>query len=294
MKSSAFAGLVAWGGLALAIACSDRPSGPIGPSPPDRPPSGPATLLAVGDIGQCGSPGVDQTARLVEGLPGHLVLAGDLAYFSGTMRDFLECFDPAWGSQRTRWRPVPGNHEYETRNAAGYFQYFGAAAGIGYYSFRAGDWFVLMLDSNVPMRPGSPQYQFVELELQANPRHCTMAVSHHPLYSSGPNGPTNGVRDMWRLLHERGVDVWVAAHDHLYERFGKQDADGRSDGGGIRQFVAGTGGARLYDFQRTAPNSQARVKAFGVLQFTLNPGNYAWTFLDVAGVVADAGTDTCH
>ena len=90
------------------------------------------------------------------------------------------------------------------------------------------------------------------------------------------------------------MDVVVAAHDHLYERFGKQDADGRSSAGGIRQFVVGTGGARLYDFHRMAPNSQARIKVHGVLRFTLNRDDYDWTFLSTSRAIEDFGADTCH
>ena len=279
--------------FAVAIACSDSPRTPVGPSPPSHPPQT-ATLIAVGDIGECGSPAVAQTARLADGIEGEVVLAGDLAYAHGSMRNFIECFDPEWGANRRRWRPVPGNHEYETPFAAGYFQYFAEAAGIGHYSFRAGDWFVLMLNSNVAAGPGSAQYEFVRSELAANRAPCTIAVWHHPLYSSGPNGPNPLMRDLWRLLQQNGVDVIVAAHDHLYERFGKQDADGRSDVAGIRQFVVGTGGAHLYNFQRVSANSQARISAHGVLRLTLNRSNYDWAFIDVTGSVADAGADGCH
>ncbi len=281
--------------LAVAAACSDGPRTPSGPSPP---PIGPvpetATVIAVGDIGECGSPAVGQTARLAEAIDGPLLLAGDLAYSHGSMRNFIECFDPEWGANRRRWRPVPGNHEYETPSAAGYFQYFGEAAGVGYYAFRAGPWLVLMLNSNIDVRAGSAQYEFARAELASHRVECAMAVWHHPLFSSGPNGPNAFMRDLWSLLHREGVDVVVAAHDHLYERYGKQDADGRSDAAGIRQFIVGTGGARLYGFQRMAANSQARVAAHGVLRLTLQRSAYDWAFLDVAGAIADAGGDRCH
>jgi hypothetical protein len=95
----------------------------------------------VGDIGLCGSDGVAKTARIVQGINGQVLLAGDLAYPQGSITNYLQCFDPDWGSFRLRWRPVPGNHEYETPGAAGYFQYFGPAAGNAarsYYGFRAG------------------------------------------------------------------------------------------------------------------------------------------------------------
>jgi hypothetical protein len=253
--------------------------------------------VAVGDIGECGSAAVLQTARLIERVEGQLILAGDLAYMQGSMSDYLRCFDPAYGQFRRRWRPAPGNHEYETAGAAGYFQYFGEAASHGarsFYSFRTGDWLVLMLDSNVPAMIGSPQYQFVRSEMLSSRTQCTMAVWHHPLFSSGPNGPNIFMRDMWGLLYELNADIVVAGHDHLYERFGKQDVDGRSDARGLRQFIVGTGGASLYDFLRVEPNSQARVKAHGVLRLTLNPAAYEWAFIDSTGRTADSGSDGCH
>jgi len=54
----------------VAGSCSDSPSTPVAPTPPPTPLAQSVTVLAVGDIGQCGSPGVAQTARLVEGLAG--------------------------------------------------------------------------------------------------------------------------------------------------------------------------------------------------------------------------------
>ena len=256
------------------------------------------TVVAVADIGMCGSVGVQQAARIAEGIDGQIVLAGDLAYMQGSMTDFIRCFDPYWGQFRRRWRPAPGNHEYDTAGAAGYFQYFGESAGGGggrsYYSFRTGDWLVLMLDSNIGTRIGSPQYEFVRSELVSNRSQCTLAVWHHPLFSSGPNGPNVFMRDIWGLLYDNNADVIVAGHDHFYERFGKQDVDGRSDVRGIRQFIAGTGGATLYDFQRMTANSQARIKAHGVLKLTLSPLSYQWAFIDTTGAIGDSGSDGCH
>jgi hypothetical protein len=282
--------------MGLVAACSsERP--PTGPTPFDPGPRGAtAVVAAVGDIGWCGSPGVAQTARVIEGIDGRVLLAGDVAYPDGSIQNFIACFDPLWGQFRNRWHPVPGNHEYYTPGAAGYFQYFGAAAGPGrsYYQLVAGDWLVLMLDSNIDVAPGSPQFEFVRNELQRYRGRCTLAVWHHPLFSSGPNGDNRYMREMWRLLYDGNADVVVAGHDHLYERFGKQDADGRSDVRGLRQFIVGTGGAELYNFMRTAPNSQSRVGAFGALKLTLQPDGYEWAFVDGSGNVRDTGVDGCH
>jgi len=287
------------------MGCGGSPTSPSQPGPPrnDGPPPPPpltgqtVVVAAVGDIGLCGSTAVEQTAHLVESIDGQVLLAGDLAYSQGSMTDFLRCFDPAWGAFRRRWRPSPGNHEYETPGAAAYFQYFGPSAGNGgrsFYAFRTGDWLVLMLDSNVPTGVGSSQYEFVRSELTSTNAPCALAVWHHPLFTSGPNGPNSYLRDLWTLLYERGLDVIVNGHDHLYERFGKQDVDGRSDARGIRQFIAGTGGAQLYDFMRITPNSQVRIKSHGVLRLTLSPSTYDWAFVDIDGTVADSGSDSCH
>jgi hypothetical protein len=321
MRVSSTALGVALAVLVMGAACSSEQGTPLSPTPPtgnvpDTPPSNPTPtppatpppptpsgrigrLLAVGDIGECGSPGVEQTSRVIRGLEGDLVMAGDLAYMSGSMQDFLRCFEPFYGQFRNRWRPVPGNHEYGTPGAAGYFQYFGPAgshAGRSFYSFTSGDWLVLMLDSSSHggIGAGSEQFEFVRSQLRAHRNPCTMAVWHHPLFTSGPNGPNVFMRDMWGLLYENGADVVVAAHDHFYERFGKQDVDGRSDARGLRQFIVGTGGARLYDVMRMTANSQARHRSYGVTQLTLNFNSYEWRFIDGSGNTLDAGSDSCH
>jgi hypothetical protein len=264
------------------------------------PPSGggSAVVTGVGDIGWCGSPGMRLTARLLQAIPGEVLLLGDLAYMRGTTDNFARCFDPDYGQFRNRWRPSPGNHEYEDAGANGYFTYFGDAAGpgrAGYYAFRAATWNVLMLNSNQPATRGSAQYEAVRQHLQSNPSYCTMAVWHHPFATSGPNGPGGQMRDMWQLLNEHGADVVMSGHDHMYERFAPQDRDYRYDPNGIRQFIAGTGGAPVYQPRGRAPNSEAIVQSWGVLKLTLNPASYEWQFLEAQnGGVLDAGVAQCH
>jgi 3',5'-cyclic AMP phosphodiesterase CpdA len=255
------------------------------------------SVIGVGDIGMCGRAEVAQTARLVAGLEGDVLLAGDIAYHQGTAINFRDCFNPSWGQFRERWHPVPGNHEYESPGAAPYFAYFGEAAGdgAGYYSFTAGDWQILMLNSNIPATRGSNQWEFVRAQLEAQRTPCTMAVWHHPLFTSGPNGPNPNMRDMWALLETGRVEVILNGHDHLYERFARQTSNGTADPvNGIRQFTAGTGGAELYNFVRAAPNSEERIMKFGVIRFTLRPAQVDWEFLAIDGTVADRGLDTCR
>ena len=102
--------------------------------------------------------------------------------------------------------------------------------------------------------------------------------------------------DQHRTYHfeAAGADVVINGHDHLYERVASQSADGRPTDRGIRQFTAGTGGAELYRFVTTAPNSEVRIAQYGILRLALQPGGYRWEFVLTAGGLADSGNDICH
>lgn len=238
-------------------------------------------------------------ANLLDGLPGDILLAGDLAYMNGTLDEFRRCFDPDFGRFGSRLRATPGNHDYgSSPNADGYFAYFGDRAGPGrqgFYAFRAAAWQVLMLNSSMPIGRGSAQHGWVQQQLDQNPTACTLAVIHHPFDSSGRNGPHPWLRDIWDLLYDRRADVVVAAHDHIYERLGPMDANQRSDSArGIRQFTAGTGGAPLYSRERRAATSEVFIAAHGVLRLRLEPASYEWEFLDTGGNALDRGMAGCH
>ena len=258
-----------------------------------------ATILAAGDIGECGF-GALQTGALLDRLPGTLLALGDLAYMQGTAANFRDCYDPAWGRHLERTRPVPGNHEYESPGATGYYDYFGGLAGqrgLGYYAFSAGTWRVIALNSEIPSGPGSPQGQWLRNELQNNKTQCTLAYWHRPLFSSGPNGNATDdtPRDFWRVLSEFGAEVVLNGHDHLYEVFARQDLDGRPNNAtGIRQFTVGTGGAHLYVPGAPRPNSQVRISSYGILELTLGNDGFQWRFISTTNAVLDSGNGPCH
>jgi hypothetical protein len=269
---------------------------PTQPTPP--PPGLTAVLVGAGDIGVCDLPGAAATATLLDAIPGTVFTAGDNAYFSGTPDEFQRCYAPSWGRHRSRTRPTPGNHDYGTAGAAGYFAYFGPNAGdpgLGYYSFNAGSWHIVSLNSNIPAGEGSAQYQWLAADLAETPSRCLAAVWHHPLYSSAENGSQPMMRAIWTLLQQAGAEFVVSGHDHVYERFAPQDASGQRVATGVRQFVAGTGGAALYAFRAPLPASEVRASTWGVLKLTLNDGSYMWEFVGVAGSgFTDAGIDSCH
>jgi len=276
---------------------------PVNASPPVTMPAPPNTIATnwvniVGDTGFCGSPAMAQLSRLITERGGDLLLAGDIAYPSGTVDQFMRCFDPDLGRFKSRSWASPGNHEYETPGASGYFTYFGERAGPerrGYYAIRESTWQVLMLNSNLPMTRNSPQFEFARQQLQTNPARCAMAIMHHPFDTSGPNGPHPQQRDLWEMMYGLGLDVVVAGHDHIYERHAPQDASQRLDSAkGIRLFIAGTGGATSYQRARSATHSEVFLSIHGLLRLKLEPALYEWEFMDVTGNVRDRGLNICH
>jgi hypothetical protein len=270
------------------------------------------TVYAAGDIARCKHPdprwsGAAATAALVEAAlaadPHAAVLTlGDHTYPNGTAREFADCYAPTWGRFKDRTWPAPGNHEYYTAQAAPYFAYFGARAGRGYYSLRLGSWHVISLDSNLAPPEHAAQLDWLREELARQPARCTLAYWHHPLYSSGGHGSKTKMRDAWEELYRAGAEIVLSGHDHDYERFAPQDANGRRDAArGIRQFVVGTGGAYATPFLRIRANSEVREASYdGVLKLRLLEGGYEWQFLPAepqrlpAGAVPDRGSGVCH
>jgi hypothetical protein len=297
-------GVSAWTPLVLVLllsSCSSE-TAPGAPTPNtiDQLNPGPAVLVGAGDIGLCGSPGPDGTARLLDDIPGTVFAAGDNAYPRGSATDYQNCYNPTWGRHLARTRPVPGNHDYETPGAAGYFGYFGLRAGpsaLGVNAYEVGPWLILALNSEIDARTSSAQLEFVRDQLSSTSARCTAAVFHRPLFSSGPNGNNLDMRDIWRILYEFRVEIVLNGHDHLYERFALQDPDGRPDPvTGIRQFTVGTGGGTLTQPVTRRPNSDIIITStFGVLKLTLFDGGYQWDFVPVAGATSrDSGLGACH
>ena len=268
-------------------------------------------LVGAGDIADCpdpegsGSTGAEDTAALLDDITGTVFTVGDNAYPSGTDADFNDCYGPSWGRHKARTYPSPGNHDYETPNASGYFNYFGAAAGDpteGYYSYDLGEeWHVVVLNSMCGNVGGcgddAPMLRWLKEDLAANPKACTLAYWHHPLFSSGNHGNNAYINPIWDALYAANADVVVNGHDHIYERFAPQNPSGVADSDmGIREFVVGTGGAYHSPLGRILPNSEVRnTDTHGILKLTLHQTSYDWEFVPVEGqTFTDSGSANCH
>jgi len=160
-----------------------------------------------------------------------------------------------------------------TPAASAYFGYFGALAGDptkGYYSYDLGDWHVIALNSSIAHGDGSTQEQWLRSDLAASTKSCTLAYLHHPLFSSGALADTT-TRVLWRDLYAAGAEIVVAGHDHNYQRFALQTPSGTADpASGIREFVAGMGGAGFHTLGTPLPNTEVQNdQTYGVLKLTL-------------------------
>lgn len=257
-------------------------------------------IVGAGDISSCRQDVDEQTARLIDDIDGTVFTLGDNVYEDGSPEEYADCYGPTWGRFKNRTRPVAGNHEYQTAFAGGYFDYFGAAAGDrdkGYYSYELGAWHIVVLNSNLSMSATSTQTAWLRADLAANSKACTLAMWHHPRFSSGRHGNWGAPQPLWQALYEAGAEVVLVSHDHLYERFGPQTPTGIADAEyGIRQFVVGTGGTSTYDFTTVQPNSEVRsARNPGVLKLTLRHDGYSWEFIPIEGKsFTDSGEGSCH
>ncbi len=178
----------------------------------------PVVLVGAGDIAGCSWNRDEMTAQLLDAIPGTVFALGDNAYPDGTNRDYADCYDPTWGCHKARTRPATGNHEYITPGAAGYYNYFGPAAGEpgkGYYSYDVGEWHVIVLDSECGFvgrcDAGSPQGRWLQADLATNGRRCTVAMWHRPRFSS-ISGSNAQFRDFWKVLYDAGAELVLDGH----------------------------------------------------------------------------------
>lgn len=283
-------------------------------------------LLAVGDIASCAATtkfgnigddllfsaglGSDMTAkgaghirteklvRQYHALP--ILALGDLVYDSGSPAEFQHCYHPSWGRHKARTFPTPGNHEYKSLGALGYFNYWGARAGPnrrGYYSIRFGDWLVLSLNSEVGVHEGSSQFDWINATLADNRSDCVLAFYHSPAFSSRHRKNSDGVKPLFKLLESLGVTAVLNGHNHFYERTKPLDGTGAPAlEDGMRTFIVGTGGKVRKRRERPAPISDKMItEENGVLKLELREGSFDWQFIAAMGQrVLDAGTAPCR
>ena len=207
----------------------------------------------------------------------------------------MASYDPTWGRTKHLQRPSSATTSTSTAGS-GYFDYFNGVGGIdgpagdrergGYYSFDVGSWHVVALNSSATDVPGgcdagSPQQQWLARDLAAHPARCTLAMWHHPRYSSLGGGLTRTGRTVGHVRRGRRRRG-PSGHHHFYERMAPID--------GVREFIVGIGGGSVRNAGGgNHPSSRKRIETtFGVLTMRLGRGTYDWRFLSAS---ADPATD---
>jgi hypothetical protein len=270
-------------------------------------------IAAAGDI--AGGQEAKTSALLEKLIPADGINAvltlGDNAYPNGSQSDFQNKYGPTWGVPAILGltHPAPGNHDYQTKNATGYFGFFNGGAqtgpagktGEGWYSYDLGAWHLIALNSSNECSPvdcgtGSAQYAWLKADLAAHPNKCVLAYWHHPRFQVGAtHGDSAAVSALWDLLYDSGADVVLQGHEHNFQQLAPMDKAGKADANGLRSFVVGTGGAGFYTtFNNAHPVEAKFADAYGVLELTLQADNYAWKFYDDASMVRASGSAKCR
>ncbi|HVF07377.1 MAG TPA: metallophosphoesterase [Actinomycetota bacterium] len=261
-------------------------------------PPGATTVVAAGDICTPSPDSCAGTAGLVDRLAPDAVLAlGDNQYPDGTLEEYTKSYDRSWGRFAPITFPVAGNHEWHTEGARGFLEYFDLTAH--WYTFTLGDWRLYALDGtcdeNGGCDEGSPQYEWLAGELASREQDCIAAFWHQPRFSSGDtHGSHEELAPIWRLLDDAGAEIVLNGHEHNYERFAPQDADGNPTPEGIVEIVAGTGGnPSSYGFVEPLENSLVRKGGFGVVELSLWGSGWAASFVRTDGRVVDNTSGSC-
>jgi hypothetical protein len=228
---------------------------------------------------------------------------GDLQYEDGTLSDFNTSYDKWYAPYYDITRPAPGNHEYRTTNASGYYNYFASknyAQSPGYYSYDVGNWHLVALNSNCTKIGGcgttKPQGQWLKADLAASNKECTIAYWHHPRFNSGEHGGVGNMTWAWNMMYAENGEIILNGHEHSYQRFQPLDSSGNVDyNRGIVEFVSGAGGKNHYSGGSTNSRSAFRnTIEYGMLFLTLNDGSADYEWVTENGVTKDSGTITCH
>ena len=290
----------------------------------DLPTSESFTVLAAGDIADCApnrlprqlfrnlrysvglsrsrvipNEGMIATTRMLNDHPNSIILAlGDLAYRRGEPASFADCYDPNWGTAKNRTWPIPGNHEYKSRSAYGYYDYWQDRAGPdrqGYYALRSKAWLILGLNSEVDASPGSPQARWIETVLKGNPEKCVAAFYHKPAFSTVARKHSDDARALFQLMAAAGARFVLNGHNHFYERSKPLDGRGRPDEGGTIGFTVGTGGRVTSRQIEAAPFADSLITGTaGVLKLDFSQEAVNWRYLAESNLQTEHGTISCH
>jgi hypothetical protein len=259
-------------------------------------PAGPFAFLVVGDSG-CGCGAQRAVAEQMQAVPADFILhTGDMVYREGAAEDFdPKLFTPYRALLRrlVLW-PTLGNHDVRAADGAAWRAAFftpanNRAGSEDYYSFDHGNLHVAVLNSNAGTAPDSPQYAFLQGDLEATRARWKVVVLHHTLYSSGTRHGSNvQIRaSLMPLFDRHGVDLVFMGHDHDYERTHPLRADRVvADGAGTVYVTSGGGGAGVRAVGRS-PFTAYAESSFHFVRVAVHGDRLAGTMIRDDGAVGD-------
>jgi 3',5'-cyclic AMP phosphodiesterase CpdA len=256
---------------------------------------------------------------IAEANPAFVCFTGDIVY-NGYDADDWKVWDrdtSVWRDKKIPIYPTLGNHDLHGSEKAAlgnYFQRFPDLKNSRYYSLRAANMLMLVLDSSQDELSG-PQGKWLAGKLDHVPGDVdfVLIMLHHPPYTSSSDdkkyGGGHSVRGheqaLAKMLEARQAQarfrlVIFSGHVHNYERH---------EHGGITYFVSGGGAAHAYPIER-APDDPFQSKEINYhylllevdhleMKVTMNrldmsSGKAVWTQPDSVKIAAPARAAAAH
>jgi hypothetical protein len=258
-------------------------------------------VAAVGDGPDDSAVANGVAASIANANPALFLFLGDV-YENGTYTELRTMYGASsldgsgtlWGTLATITQPTIGNHEH--KHLADVTDYWHGRPTFTSFTFGG----VLFLDlySSASMQPGSPQYAFVQTELQDAPA-CIVPFFHIPALSGGTIASNKSA--LWNLLASNGADVVINGHNHFMMEYEPLAGDLTSPGHMV-ELISGAGGHALGP-AKSDPGGRiawSLGKTPGALYLTLQgaaSGGVAtaigWRFETSNGTVVRTGSVTC-
>jgi len=187
--------------------------------------------------------------------PQYVFIGGDITQNGSRKDEFTAFFDVMKPlTDNAEIYPVLGNHD---KDKDIFLKAFPTVDSLTYYVVEKDNIVWVMLNSNLKMAPGSPQYRWLQETLGKNSDRTIIVVMHHPVFSSGAHGDEKGFSFLLPSLFKKySVAAVFSGHDHIYERSVKD---------GIQYIVFGGAGGRLYNKDSRNDYSVTFKKTHGFL-----------------------------
>ena len=167
-----------------------------------------------------------------------------------------EFFEPAYDlMHHTPMFPILGNHEYWYSGRSWFFSFFSLPNNEQWFALSYGNVRFIGLDTNVSFYPGSPQYRWLEAEMESEPYQQStwrIVYFHHPPFTASRYSDDPQINQYLVPLFETGrVDMVFSGHAHAYERYAHH---------GIQYIVTGGGGTHVVPL---SPDTEPPLRLVG-------------------------------